>query len=240
MGLSIIIPTLNEADVLGQTLEGLSNRSAEIIVVDGGSTDETVKIARQYTSRVLISARGRGPQQDAGARQSRGSILLFLHADTRLPGAYERLICEAFADKAVVFGAFRLKIVPPSPALDLIALMANLRSRFLRLPYGDQALFVRRRAYFQAGGFEDWPVMEDVELVRRLNRVGAFRLVRSPVETSARRWRGENCVYATFRNWTLILRYLAGVHPRILARAYPNARNKPEKRKPHTQRAVDL
>jgi glycosyltransferase involved in cell wall biosynthesis len=110
MKLSIVIPVLNEADILGETLECLRGHSVEIIVVDGGSTDDTIEIARQYTSRVLISPRGRGLQQDTGARQSHGSVLLFLHADTRLPATYERLIYQALESPRVVFGAFRLRI----------------------------------------------------------------------------------------------------------------------------------
>ena len=224
MTLSIVIPTLNEAEVLGHTLKGLRHKSAEIIVVDGGSTDDTVDIARQYTSRVLTSPRGRGPQQDAGARESQGSVLLFLHADTELPTAYEGLIQQALADQGVVFGAFHLSMVPSSPVLDLVALMANLRSSFLRLPYGDQALFVRRGAYFQVGGFQDWPVMEDVDLVRRLNRVGGFKLARGPVRTSARRWERENPIYTTLRNWARMIRFFRGVPPDVLARHYPDTR----------------
>jgi rSAM/selenodomain-associated transferase 2 len=224
MELSIIIPALNEAGVLGQTLERLTAQSAEIIVVDGGSRDGTVEIAREYTSHVLISPRGRGPQQDTGARQSQGSVLLFLHADTRLPMAYQSLIHQALENPAVVFGAFYLKFQPSSPGLDLIALMANLRSRFLRLPYGDQALFVRRGAYFHVGGFQDWPIMEDVDLVRRLNRLGDFKMARGSVLTSARRWKKENLFLRTLRNLSLIARYFLGVSPHTLARHYPDIR----------------
>jgi rSAM/selenodomain-associated transferase 2 len=235
MKLSIVIPVLNEADILGETLECLRGHSVEIIVVDGGSTDDTVEIARQYTSRVLISPRGRGLQQDTGARQSHGSVLLFLHADTRLPATYERLIYQALESPRVVFGAFRLRIEPTgnalayavhpsSPVLEVIAFMANLRSRFLRLPYGDQAIFVRRDAYFQVGGFQDWPLMEDVDLVRRLNRSGGFKLALGSVRTSGRRWKRENWLFTTLRNWHLVTRYYLGVRPHILSRHYPDAR----------------
>jgi rSAM/selenodomain-associated transferase 2 len=240
MKLSIVIPVLNEADILGETLESLRGHSVEIIVVDGGSTDDTVEIARQYTSHVIISPRGRGLQQDAGARQSHGSVLLFLHADTRLPPTYERLIHQALESARVVFGAFRLRIEaspqqatgnalayavhPSSPVLEVIAFMANLRSRFLRLPYGDQAIFVRRDAYFQVGGFQDWPLMEDVDLVRRLNRSGGFKLALGSVRTSGRRWKRENWLFTTLRNWHLVTRYYLGVRPHILSRHYPDAR----------------
>jgi rSAM/selenodomain-associated transferase 2 len=224
MNLSIIIPTLNEAAILGQTLKGLEPRPAEIIVVDGGSEDGTVEVARKHTPDVLISRAGRGLQQDKGARRAQGDVLVFLHADTQLPRGYEYLIQQALADPRVVFGSFRLSICPAKPGLDLISLMANLRSRFLNLPYGDQALFVGRGAYFQVGGFQDWPVMEDVDLVRRLNRIGSFKMAKGCVQTSARRWQKENLVYTTLRNWFLILRYFMGVSPHTLARYYLGSR----------------
>ena len=222
MELSIVIPVLDEAEILGQTLELLRDQSVEIIVVDGGSRDDTVEIARQYTPHVLTSPKGRGTQQDMGARQTQGNVLLFLHADTQLPAAYERLIHEALVNREVVFGAFHLSISPSSPVLDVIALMANLRARFLRLPYGDQALFVRRRAYFKVGGFQHWPIMEDVDLVRRLNCMGGFKLARGSVRTSARRWKREKLAFTTLRNWSLMIRYLLGVPPHVLARHYPD------------------
>jgi rSAM/selenodomain-associated transferase 2 len=224
MKLSIIIPTLNEADILGQTLAALTTHPAEIIVVDAGSHDSTVQVALQHTLQVLTAHPGRGLQQDTGARQSRGDVLVFLHADTQLPPDYQDLIYYALTDPKIVFGAFFLKIHPSTPTTDLIAFMANLRSRLLKVPYGDQALFVRRSAYFQAGGFKDWPIMEDVDLVRRLNRIGGFKLARGFAQTSARRWEKENPVHTTLRNYSLILSYLAGASPHTLARHYPNAR----------------
>ena len=224
MKLSVIIPALNEAEILGATLESvIVAPPVEVIVVDGGSQDRTVEVARQYTSQVLVSPPGRGLQQAVGARHSEGSVLIFLHADTRLPPGYQHFICEALAYPNVVFGAFCLAIHPSSPALEIIAFMANLRSRCLRLPYGDQAIFVRREAYFQVGGFKNWPIMEDVDLARRLNRVGAFKLARGYVKTSARRWQGENWIYTTLRNWSLIIRYGLGVSPDALYRHYPDA-----------------
>jgi rSAM/selenodomain-associated transferase 2 len=221
---SVIIPALNEAEILGATLESVMvDPSAEVIVVDGGSRDRTVEVARQYTSQVLVSPSGRGLQQAVGARHSEGSVLIFLHADTRLPPGYQHFICEALAYPNVVFGAFYLAIHPSNPALELIAFMANLRSRCLRLPYGDQVIFVRREAYFQVGGFKNWPIMEDVDLARRLNRVGGFKLARGYVKTSARRWQRENWIYTTLRNWSLIIRYGLGVSPDALYRHYPDA-----------------
>lgn len=224
MKLSIVIPALNEADILGNTLQSLKDHATEIIVVDGGSNDATVEVALKFSPHVYISNKGRGIQQHTGAYQARGNVLLFLHADTILPLGYQHMIDHAMAHTGVVFGAFHLRIHPPKPAHDLIAFMANLRSRILKVPYGDQALFVRRSAYFKVGGFQDWPIMEDVDLVRRLNCVGGFKLAQGFVQTSARRWQRENIVHATLRNWSLIIRYCLGVSPHSLARHYPDRR----------------
>ena len=224
MKLSIVIPALNEAKILGNTLQSLKDQPFEIIVVDGGSKDDTVEVALKFSSHVFISHRGRGIQQHTGAYQACGNVLLFLHADTILPPGYQHLIDQALSHPGVVFGAFRLRIHPPKPSLDLIAFMANFRSRILKVPYGDQAIFVRRSAYFKVGGFQDWPIMEDVDLVRRLNRAGGFKLAQGFVQTSARRWQRENLVHTTLRNWSLIIRYYLGVSPNTLARHYPDRR----------------
>jgi rSAM/selenodomain-associated transferase 2 len=225
MKLSVIIPALNEAEMLEATLESLVvHPPAEVIVVDGGSRDSTVEVARRYTAQVFVSRPGRGLQQGIGAGHSQGDVLIFLHADTQLPPGYQHLIHQALAYPDVVFGAFHLAIYPSTWALDIVAFMANLRSRCLRVPYGDQAIFVRRKAYFQVGGFRDWPIMEDVDLVRRLNRTGGFKLARGYVKTAARRWQKEKLIYTTLRNWSLIIRYGLGVSPDALYRHYPAAR----------------
>ncbi len=161
---------------------------------------------------------------NAGAARASGDTLLFLHADTRLPSGLSFLVSQALADSKIVFGAFSLDIHPSSPALELVAFVANLRSRFLKLPYGDQAVFVRREAYFQVGGFRDWPVMEDVDLVRRLKRAGGFRLARGAVQTSARRWEQGKVVMTTLRNWLRMIRFFLGVSPNVLARSYSDTR----------------
>lgn len=224
MKLSIIIPTLNEERSLGGTLAPLFSLSHEIIVVDGGSRDGSVEVAREYASVVLDSTRGRGIQQHTGACHAKGDILLFLHADTLLPKGFGMMIEGTLSDPKTVFGAFRLGHHPSTAFLNLVALMANLRSLLLKMPYGDQGLFMRRSDYFRVGGFQDLPLMEDVDLVRRLNKIGKFKLVKAKVETSARRYDRNGIVYTTIRNWSLIIRYLLGQSPERLHRFYSDAR----------------
>jgi rSAM/selenodomain-associated transferase 2 len=222
--LSIIIPTLNEERSLAGTLASLSSLPHEIIVVDGGSQDGTVGLARKYASVVLDSNRGRGIQQHVGACHARADVLLFLHADTFLPKGFEIMIVKTLGDAGVVFGAFRLGHHPATALLNLIALMANLRSRILKIPYGDQGLFMRRSDYFRVGGFKNLPLMEDVDLVRRLNKIGKFKLVKAKVRTSARRYDRHGVVYTTVRNWSLIIRYVLGQSPERLHRFYSDGR----------------
>jgi rSAM/selenodomain-associated transferase 2 len=222
--LSIIIPVLNEEAVLEGTLHPLKDGPHEIIVVDGGSRDGSIEIARRFTPHVLLAEKNRGLQQHVGALRARGAILLFLHADTQLPTDYCGEICTTLAWPDVVFGAFRLRISGGHPWLRLASHMANLRSRLLRLPYGDQALFMGRSDYFKAGGFKGLPLMEDVDLVKRLNRMGGFRLARGRVLSSGRRWKREGLFHGTFRNWLLLSRFLTGASPQALAKKYPEVR----------------
>ena len=224
MKLSIIIPTLNEERSLGGPLASLSSIPHEIIVVDGGSKDGTVEVARKYASVVLDSKRGRGIQQHTGACHAEGDVLLFLHADTWLPKDFEMMIERTLSEPETVFGAFHLGHRPSKAFLNLVALMANLRSLILKMPYGDQGLFMRRSDYFRVGGFKDLPLMEDVDLVRRLNKLGKFKLVKGKIRTSARRYDRNGIVYTTVRNWSLIIRYLMGQSPERLHRLYSDAR----------------
>jgi rSAM/selenodomain-associated transferase 2 len=224
MKLSVIIPTFNEERCLPKTLEVFRDGRCQAIVVDGGSADDTCRIAREHGCEVLLSSKSRGRQQRVGASHACGDTLVFVHADTILPEGYEGLIEAALSERKAAFGAFRLCIDPPSTGHRLIAGWANARSRLFRLPYGDQAIFVRRSRYYQAGGFPDWPIMEDVGLVERLRKLGTFKLVNEPVRTSARRWEKEHAVYTTVRNWSLFLRYKGGVSPHVLARHYSDKR----------------
>jgi rSAM/selenodomain-associated transferase 2 len=224
MKLSIIIPTFNEERSLKGPLASLASLPHEIIVVDGGSEDGTVELACKYASVVLESRRGRGIQQHAGACKAQGEVLLFLHADTQPPKGFEVMIERTLSDPKTVFGAFHLGHHPSTAFLNLVALMANLRSLLLKIPYGDQGLFMRRSDYFRVGGFQALPIMEDVDLVKRLNKIGKFKLVKARVGTSARRYHRNGIVYTTVRNWSLIIRYLLGQSPERLHRFYSDAR----------------
>jgi len=220
MSLSLVIPALNEADAIGATLAGVAEGFSEVIVADGGSADSTVEIARGAGARVSVSGPGRGGQQNAGAALASGDVLVFLHADTRLPADAPERIRAALADPAVVGGGFSLAIDSDDPFLRIVARTATWRARSGGLFYGDQALFVRRDVFEKLGGFPLIPIMEDVALVRALRRVGRLALVEAPVLTSARRWEKENPLYTTLRNWVLVSAYLLGVPPHRLARWY--------------------
>ncbi len=224
MKISVVIPTMNEGRFLERTLPPLSACAHEIVVVDGGSHDNTAELARRYTPHVLKSERGRGLQQHAGACRTCGDVLFFLHADTLVPVGFEKMIRATLSDPNITFGAFRLGIDPPSTTLNIIAFVANLRAKFFRMPFGDQGIFIRRSEYFRVGGFKAVPIMEDVDLVRRLNLTGGFKLAEGKVKTSARRWEEEGAAYATIRNWLLLVRYLSGQSPDDLHRLYPDHR----------------
>lgn len=223
--ISVIIPTLNEAAGIRETLSALKGaRNAEVIVADGGSVDGTRELAEPLVDRLVVSSPGRGRQMNAGAGASKGEALLFLHADTRLPAGWEGAIRNALSDDAVAGGAFELSIASNRPALGWIARVANARSRLTRVPYGDQAVFVRRAVFERLGGFPEIPIMEDVVFGRKLKRAGRVTIIRSPVRTSARRWEAEGLIYATLRNWTLAALFLLGVRPEHLARWYRDVR----------------
>lgn len=219
--ISIIVPVLNEAASLAATLRPLAGAPAsELIVIDGGSQDGTRDIARQFTDRVFTGARGRGQQMNFGALQARGDALLFLHGDTLLSNAALDAVRRTFDDTTVAGGAFRLRIASKRPWMRVIEWGANLRSRWLGLPYGDQALFARRDAFDAVGGFPVWPLMEDVEFIRRLRRVGRVALLPDTVLTSARRWEREGMVWTTVRNGLLLAGFWCGISPNRLAHWY--------------------
>ncbi|MCI0390195.1 MAG: TIGR04283 family arsenosugar biosynthesis glycosyltransferase [Acidobacteria bacterium] len=221
MDISIIIPALNEAPNLSATLATTHSVStAEVIVVDGGSADDTVAIAGSFGAHVLMTRSGRARQMNAGATEASGDVLLFLHADTRLPKDFDVYINDALAGPGVIAGAFRLELDGTQRGLRFIEKMANWRSRNLQMPYGDQALFIRTETFHQIGGFPQMALMEDFELMRRLRLHGRIVIAPVPVLSSARRWQKLGVFRATLINQLVIAAYLAGVSPERIARLY--------------------
>jgi rSAM/selenodomain-associated transferase 2 len=224
--ISIVMPVLNEAGTLRRTLSALTlSESEELIVVDGGSTDGAAEIAREFTPKTLAGPKGRARQMNLGAENAEGPILLFLHADCRPPrGAFD-LIRGAMEDKAVSAGAFDLAIDHPSFRFRIIEVGANLRSRVTGVPYGDQGLFMRKSMFEHIGGFEDIPLMEDVEIAGRLRKEGKVVFLRPPMVTAPRRWLREGPVFTTLRDWGIALAYsMFRVCPEKLAKYYRDVR----------------
>ena len=208
--ISIIIPILNEAETLGETLAGLPRApDLEVILVDGGSTDNTLRVAADFPHvQVITAARGRGRQMNAGAVASAGDLLAFLHADTLLTSEHLGVLRRAAADSAFAAGAFELNLTPPVPALRFIAWGANRRARFFGLPYGDQVLILRRSLFWSLGGFTHRR-LEDLDLVLRLKGRARLRLLRPPVSSSGRRWLERGYLRATLKNWLTLALHLA-------------------------------
>jgi len=222
MHLSIVIPTLNEAAQITQTLTRLRAQSpgVDCWVVDGGSVDQTVELAIVSGARVLHCTGGRGAQLNLGARHAAGDTLLFLHADTQLPPDFEGEVESVLSQPGVVAGAFPLDIASADWRLKLVMWGTQHRSRWLQLPYGDQALFLKRSTFEATGGFPLLPIMEDFVWVRSLQRLGRIALAQSPVLTSDRRWKRLGLVQTTIVNQLMILGYFAGVSPQRLAQWY--------------------
>jgi rSAM/selenodomain-associated transferase 2 len=219
--LSIIIPTLNEAEFIAGTLASIpKGPELEVIVVDGGSRDQTPGIAQASGVLVLSSSPGRARQMNLGALKSKGDILLFLHADTRLPARFSEHIRQCFAKARVVAGAFRLGLAPPIKGSAFIEKMANLRAEKLNLPYGDQAIFVPAKIFKELGGYKEIPLLEDVDLVRRLRKIGRLAVLPIPVVSSSRRWQKLGVWKTTWINQMILSGFLLGIPPRILARWY--------------------
>jgi rSAM/selenodomain-associated transferase 2 len=223
--LSIIVPTLNEASALAATLERAARPGVELVVVDGGSQDETAAVACGYADSVLVGDRGRASQMNAGAAVARGDVLLFLHADTRLPPDYAQQVRAALDDPRVVGGRFDIRLDAPGAGYALIGVLINARSRLTGVATGDQAIFVRRDVFRRVGGYPPIPLMEDIALSRTLKRTGRVACLRSVVITSARRWQEHGPIRTTVLMWSLRLLYYAGVSPHLLRRAYPDTAN---------------
>ncbi len=222
MKLSIVMPVLNEAADIAAVLQALAPyraRGTEVIVVDGGSSDGTPELARPLADRVIAGPRGRGAQMNAGAAAAQGDLLLFLHADTRLPENADRLVLDGLTRSGRSWGRFDARF-DGGGLLAVIALMMNLRSRLSGIATGDQAMFVTRAAFEVAGGFPLIALMEDIALSARLKRIGRPLCLAARVTTSARRWQRHGVLRTILLMWKLRLAFYFGADPVRLAQAY--------------------
>ena len=222
MTVSIIVPVLDEAADIEAALAALApyqTRGCELIVVDGGSRDETCALASPLADRVLAAPRGRAAQMNAGASIARGDVLLFLHADTKLPANADALIRDGLVRSGRAWGRFDVRF-DQDGIMSLIAVMMNLRSRLTGIATGDQAIFVTRAALDAIGGFPAQPLMEDIALSSRIKRISRPAYIRARVTTSAQRWRKQGVLRTVFLMWRLRLAYFLGADPAHLARQY--------------------
>lgn len=217
MLISIVIPVYRDAEALARTLAATEFDGAEVIVA---AAEGDASVAALRASRIdliwVTAPRGRARQMNAGAAAAHGDWLLFLHADTHLAPGWRAAVDRAHAEARVNLGCFRFALDSSSPAARLIEIGVRLRVRVLGLPYGDQALFVRREAFAELGGYRDLPIMEDVDLVGRLRETGRLYSASEVAVTSARRWEEDGWLRRTARHLSLIVRYFAGVHPERL------------------------
>jgi rSAM/selenodomain-associated transferase 2 len=228
VSLSIIIPVLNEAEsipALLDSLQPLRRRGAEVVVVDGGSSDDTADLARAGADQVLLSAPGRARQMNAGAAAARGEILCFLHADSRLPEGADGLMINGLSHSRRSWGRFDVTISGTHPLLRVIACMMNWRSRLTGIATGDQGLFVTRSLFEAAGHFPDIALMEDIALSRQLKIYGAPLCIAHRLTTSGRRWEKHGVWRTMLLMWRLRLAYWLGADPDKLVLRY--VRHKP-------------
>jgi rSAM/selenodomain-associated transferase 2 len=221
--ISIIIPALNEAAALPATLaplQPLRARGHQVVVVDGGSVDGTLQVARAMADRVIASPRGRAAQQNAGAAASESDVLLFLHADTLLPPDADRLVLDGLAASGRGWGRFDVRLSGTAPLLRVVERMMGLRSRATGIATGDQAIFVRADWFRRAGGFPPIPLMEDVALSGALKRLGPPLCLRARVTTSSRRWEERGIARTIVLMWRLRMAYALGADPARLADRY--------------------
>jgi len=221
--LSIIIPVLNEGDGIAAALDALAHLRAlgtEVIVVDGGSRDATVERAQLRADRVVLAPRGRALQMNDGAERASGDVLLFLHADTRLPAEADRVVLNGLDQSRRVWGRFDVKIDGRSRLLPVVAWLMRLRSRLTGIATGDQAIFVRREAFQTVGGFPAVALMEDIAICTRLKRLGRPLCLRACVTTSGRRWEKNGVLSTILLMWRLRFAYFLGADPKQLARQY--------------------
>jgi rSAM/selenodomain-associated transferase 2 len=228
--LSIIVPALDEASGIARMLEALQPmraRGVEVVVVDGGSRDDTRRLAAPLADRVIEAPRGRASQMNAGARASAGAYLAFVHADTRLPHDAPEAIRAALGGGTRAWGRFDVRIEGESPLLAVIGAAMNLRSRVTGIATGDQAIFARRDAFEAAGGFPEIPLMEDIALSSALKRISRPACLGKRVVTSGRRWERRGTLATVLLMWRLRAAYALGVDPHRLARRYDVERTSP-------------
>jgi rSAM/selenodomain-associated transferase 2/rSAM/selenodomain-associated transferase 1 len=219
--ISVIIPTLNEAENIVETIKHIqSGENLEIIVVDGGSTDNSVQLAKDMGATVIRTLRGRGRQMNAGAAAASADLLLFVHADTRVPQKFDAHIRRAMDGKGVAAGAFELRVDSPISTFRVIEKLANWRSRRMQMPYGDQAIFVSASLFQEIGGFCHISLMEDYELMRRLVKRGRIITLPFAVLTSPRRWLQAGIYKIWIINQLVIVAYLLGIPPATIGRFY--------------------
>ena len=218
--IAVIIPTLNEAELLPQTLDCIraNDAACEMLVVDGGSGDATVQLAEAGGARVIHSAnRQRAFQMNLGAQQARGDIFLFLHADTWLGPNALRQIEKTLGQPGLIGGGFARRFQGASPDLRLTCRIGEARSRLLGWFFGDQGIFARRSAFERIGGFREWPLFEDIDFCRRLSRLGSLTTLRPPIVSSSRRFDARGSLRTTISDVWLTTRYLCGADPVKLA-----------------------
>lgn len=220
--ISIIIPVLNEENFILKTLKNLpKNEAIEVIVIDGGSKDNTVQLVQNMGIKIIkLTQASRSLQMNQGALLATGNILLFLHADTILPQGYDELILNGFSNSKIVGGAFKLKIDLSLFSLRLIEILVNWRSQIFSIPYGDQGIFVKTSVFREIGGFTNFPIMEDFEFMQKLNKRGKIIIVSAKVVTSGRRWQKLGVVKTTLINQLIILGYYLGISPHKLVQWY--------------------
>jgi|TARA_R100000501_G_scaffold17834_1_gene34140 rSAM/selenodomain-associated transferase 2 len=220
--IAVIIPAFNECKRIAAALAALDVN--DVVIADGGSRDGTAESAAAAGAKVIVKHGARGTALNLAASKCAGDMLLFLHADTELPADWQDCVRQTLADPSVALGAFSLGIADARPAERLIARAATIRSRLFGLPYGDQALFLRRRTFEVLGGFGALPIMEDFDLVRRARRLGRIVTLPQRVETSARRWRTKGVLRTTAINQAMLAGWMLGVSPERLAAFYRRVR----------------
>ncbi len=223
--ISVIVPTLDEEKNIVPLLGDLQrSRCVEIIVVDGGSRDRTVSRARKMGAHVINASPGRARQMNRGAAAARGRSLFFVHADSRLPPGFDDLLRQVLSAPDVAAAAFRLRIDAQGIGIRFVEFWANVRSRALQMPYGDQGLGIAAGLFEKVGGFPELPIMEDFELVRRLRSQGRIAILPAAVRTSPRRWLNVGVGRTTLINQAIVCAYMGGVSPQTLARFYRRSR----------------